>query len=140
MELRRVALSLQSPKRCLNTSVAGCGCTPPIPSEIATYRMSRWRKSASARILSSDVDADAVSAATSCLMSGEASRRPWVRSLYQLPMSDHDKKPRFFPPGGTSDTIIRPATPFHGGISGSHLIAGRSFASHCHWLFPLGVG
>src|SRR6266849_562827 len=101
--------------------------------------MSFCMNSASARILTTGVAVEAVRDATFCLISGEASRRPWVSPLYRVPISDQLRKPRFAPPGGTRDTIMSPATPFHGGISASLLTGGTSFTRHCHWLFPLAV-
>src|SRR2546430_16244011 len=70
---------------------------------------------------------------TCCLISGEASRRPWVSPLYQAPMSFHVRNPRLVPPGGMRETTMEPATPLHGGISGSHFTSGISFTIHCDW-------
>src|SRR5438270_2210782 len=84
-------------------------------------------------ILASGVFDTPVKAVTCCLISGDGSRRPWLRLLYQTPISFQLTNPRLAPPGGMMDRIINPATPFQGGISASHFTSGMSFRIHCHW-------
>src|SRR5260370_5063138 len=78
MVLKSVALSLQSPYLWRKISGAGCGCQPPIPSWMATYRTSFFANWASARILARVVGAFGVISAVFFLISGEDSRLPWT--------------------------------------------------------------
>src|SRR5450432_432448 len=102
--------------------------------------MSACTNAASARIFARGVVADAVSAATFCLISGEGSRRPRVRLRYQEPISVQLTNPRFWPPGGNSEINIAPATPRQGGISPSGLIALMSLRAHCVTPLEFEVG
>ena len=83
-----------------------------------------------------------VKAFTFSLMGWEASIRVLTRFPYQFPMSSQLANSFLFdvPPDGKNDTIICPATPFKGGMSGSGLIPLTSLTAHCNTLPPFSSG
>src|SRR5271170_2056921 len=102
--------------------------------------MSCCINAASACIFASCVGECAVSSATFCLISGEASRLPCDSAVYHEPISTQLVNGRLTPPGGIIDTIIIPATAFIGGMSSSCRNSATSFTSHCQPLGPADVG
>src|SRR5579862_6272993 len=91
-------------------------------------------------IFASSVFLPAVSVATCCLSSGEASILPASKLEYHLPMSSQVANPvGAFPPAGNKVTTIWPATPVKGGISGSRRMAFTSVKVHFQQLFPASV-
>src|SRR5439155_6979613 len=99
--------------------------------------MSRCANSPRAFIFAAGALAEAVSDATFCLSSGEASRRPLVSPWYHIPICFQFCNPWFCAelPGGKNETIIWPATPCQGGILSSCFIPLMSLTLHCDW-FP----
>src|SRR5580765_1953798 len=92
-------------------------------------------------ILASGLLDPATICATFCLISGDASRRPLCNPASQIPSSFQFSNPfRVFPPAGNNVTTMRPATPFHGGMLSSGLIASTPLITQCHSLLPDGVG
>src|SRR5207249_9693155 len=103
--------------------------------------MSCWTKLARTLILSRVLGDEAVRAATFCLISAEASNRPAIRPLYQVPISRQSLNTfAEAPPGGKRDTIISPATPGNGGICSSSRIPFTSEIVQRHTFGPAGVG
>src|SRR5229473_7095987 len=103
--------------------------------------MSSWTKFASAFILSRGVGASAVKAATFCLISGDAAKRPFSRFQYQVPISRQLLNPfAVAPPDGNNERIICPCRPCLGGICSSYRTPFTSLTTHCHWLLPVWVG
>src|SRR5271170_6017938 len=79
---------------------------------------------------------------TSCLIGSDAPVCPLYRLPSQLPMLCQLANSFFrdVPPAGKNDTIICPATPLHGGMSGSYLIPLTLLTTHCDTLPLPSVG
>src|SRR2546429_7283110 len=77
-----------------------------------------------------------------CLIGSDASICPLYRLPNQLPILPQFANSLFreVPPAGKNDTINCPATPLHGGISGSYRIPFTSLITHCDPLPPPSVG
>src|SRR6266403_2249601 len=99
--------------------------------------MSCCTNRAMACIFCSCVVFPAVKPVTCCLIASDASICPLTRFPYQLPISAQFANSFFrdMPPAGKNDTIIWPATPFTGGISGSCRSPLTSLTTHCD-AFP----
>src|ERR1700678_1051414 len=98
--------------------------------------MSCCTNEATACIFGSNVVLPAAKALTSCLIGADAFVRSLVKFTYQIPMLSQFTNSFFFlvPPDGKKDTIIFPATPLSGGMSGSDLIPWMSPTVHCKTL------
>src|SRR5713101_3449497 len=104
--------------------------------------MSCCTNPAIACIFCSGVVLPATSLLTSCLIGSDASICPLYRLPSQLPILPQFANSFFrdVPPAGKNDTINCPATPLHGGISGSYRIPFTSLITHCDTLPPPSVG
>src|SRR5580658_929367 len=104
--------------------------------------MSRCTNSAMASIFCNCAVFPAAKVLTSCFIGSDAPVCPLYRFPSQLPMLCQLAKSFFrdVPPAGKNDTIIWPATPLHGGMSGSCLIPFTSLTTHCDRLPLPSVG
>src|SRR5580658_6146378 len=98
--------------------------------------MSCCTNDATACIFGNNVTLPAARVFTSCLIGSDAFPRSLVRFPYQLPILSQFTNSFFcdVPPDGKNDTIIFPATPLRGGMSGSDLIPLTSPTAHCNTL------
>src|SRR5215472_9118561 len=82
-----------------------------------------------------------VIAATCCLISGDASKRPARSPEYHRPISLQAANPvEVRPPEGNNVTTICPVTPRMGGMAGSVRIGPTSEIVHCHRLLADSLG